>query len=544
MSKKAVMVFTFGLILLVAASLLTGCPKKATTGAGTGKPVIGGTLNAYLAEPISLDPAHNQENQGIWVGKHITVGLYTYDSKTLELKPALATGLPEVNEDATVFTFKLRKDAKFDDGAPVTANDFKYSWDRVAAKDTQSEVGYILAPIKGFDEAQAGKAKGLSGVVVKDPQTLEVTLSYAFADFPNTLGHTVAAPVKEAAVKKWGDKYGENVVGTGPYKLVKWVHDQSIKITRNPNYFGAKPYLDNVNFKIYADENTALTDFKAGNLDYTQIPLGQVKALLNNAKYKDNVVSHAMAGVYYYGFDMRKAPWTGDKGKLLRQALNYAVDRQAIVDTLYESQREPATGIVPPIIPGFVADAMPYTYDAEKAKSLLKEAGYPDGKGLPKLNLWYNTGVGHDKIAQAVGAQTEKVGIKFSIEGMEWDTLNKKIQAGQAHFYRMGWVADYPSQDNFLYPLFYSKEAGNNNYTWYNNKEVDKMLLAARETKDVAEMRAKYAEIEKKVLEDPPMVPLFFYNDQFVTQPNVKNFDFDGMDNLHLDVVWKEKAEK
>ncbi len=179
-----------------------------------------------------------------------------------------------------------------------------------------------------------------------------------------------------------------------------------------------------------------------------------------------------MMGIYYYGYNMTAAPWKDNKD--LRQALNYAVDRQTLCDVVMEGQRLPATGIVPPSIPGYQENASDYTYDVDKANELLTSAGFPGGQGLPALTLGYNTGGGHEDPAQFIQGNLAEVGVNVTLEGYEWGSYLDLIQAGQVTFFRMGWLTDYPIMDNFLYPLFQSESV--DNFTTYNNPEVDAML--------------------------------------------------------------------
>ena len=540
MPRKFILSLTIFLVLILTVALVVGCAPKEKVDKGeesvSEEPVKGGTFNAFLMEPVTLDAAHSQESEGIQVAKQIYDGLVDYEPETMELTAAMAESW-EPNEDASAWTFTLKKGVKFHNGRECKAEDFVYSWSRVASKDTASEVAYHLSPIKGFNDCQEGKADILEGVKAIDDYTLEVSLEYSYAEFPVTVGHPVFSPVPKEEIEKWGDEFSEHPVGTGPFAFVEWKHDQHITIERFNNYYDGETYLDKVVFKIFADEETAFLEFEAGNLDDCQIPLGRIKETQD--KYGKRALINPMLGIYYYGLNMEAEPWKDNVE--LRKAINYAIHRAIITDTVWEGSRVAATGIVPAGIPGFKEDAMPYIFDQPKARELLEEAGYPGGKGLPELVLGYNTGAGHDKVAQAIQAQAEEVGIEFDIAGYEWGTYLDKIQSKEITFFRLGWLADYPTMDNFLYPMFHSENAGADNMTYYKNSDVDEKLIEARKETDEAKRRELYQEIEQIVLEDATIVPIAFYKTNRVIGENVCAYTRTAMDDTSYELVWLSK---
>jgi oligopeptide transport system substrate-binding protein len=504
--RKGKLAIILIVVLVLAASIAmvySGCGDDEEEPEKTG-----GIFNYCLVtDPVSLDPAQLQESQGIEVGKQIFDGLMENDPDTMELVPAMAESFDE-NEDATVFTFNLKEGVMFHNGRECTAEDFVYSWNRVCDPETASEVAYHMSPILGFDEFQAGEATELEGVQALDDYTLEVTLSYPYADFVYHTAHPVFSPIPEEVVDEVGsENFTENPVGTGPFMFKEWVHEQQIVVDRFDDYYGEPAILDGVLFKIYMDEETAYQDFKAGALNDAQIPQGQFETAA--AEYGNRAIFKPMLGIYYYGFNMNTEPWASSKE--LRQAFNYAADRDTLCNVVMEGQRDPATGIVPPGIPGYQANASDYTYDPDMARTLLEEAGFPEGQGIPQLTLGYNTGVGHDTIAQFIQGNMADVGINFNIEGYEWGTYLDLIQAEQITFFRLGWLTDYPIMDNFLYPLFHSSNAGVDNMCQYVNAEVDALLLEARSTTDEDERIELYREAERMILEDAPIMPLMFY---------------------------------
>ena len=526
--KRLIVIIVVLIVAVLIGTMFAGCKKAEAAG--------GGAFRAYINQPVSLDPPFCYESEGIQVARQIWDGLFDYDRKTLDLVPELCDKW-EVSDDGLVYTFSLKKGVKFHDGSPLTAEDFVYSWTRASLAATAAPLGYHLSPVKGYDACADGSATTLEGVKALDAQTLQVTLSYPYADFVTTLGHVVFYPVKKADIDKWGQDYTKHVNGTGPFKFVEWVDDQYINLTRNDDYYGEEAKLDAVEYKIFADENTAFLEFKAGNLEFTQIPIGKIKATQDDPTFGNYCLTAPMLAIGYYGMSMN-FPLFADNPKL-REAINYAIDRENICEVLGEGVSTPMTGFVPPGIPGFQENAAPYTYDPEKAKQLLAEAGFPNGEGLETLKFGYNTGSGHEKFGEAIQADFKEIGINMELEGYEWGTMLDKAKSGEITFYRLGWSADYPTMDNFLYPNFYSQSY--DNYAAYNNPEVDKLLLEARSTIDKDERIAKYREVEKVILADNAFMLIYFYGQRRVIQPYVKGFILDAMESYDLSKVYFEK---
>lgn len=511
--------------------------EESTTTAAANQPKTGGTMRLHINEPVSLDPPNASESEGIQIVRQIWDGLFTYDPVTLEIKPKLCEKY-EISDDGLTYTFYIKKGVKFHSGKELKAEDFVYSWTRAVLKENAASLAYHFEPIVGYNECQNGSAKELKGIKALDDYSFQVTLKYPYADFINTLGHVAFYPVNKESIEKAGDKAGEMPDGTGPFKFVKWEHDQYVELVRNDDYYGQKAYLDGVKYLIIPDDQTAFLEFQAENIEETNIPMGQVKAVQADPQLKDGVIIHPMLGIYYYGMNMNAKPFKDNLA--LREAINYVIDRQNICDTLSEGVSTPATGIVPPGIPGFQENVMGYTFDLEKAKAKLAEAGYPEGKGLPTISLAYNTeATSSAVIAAAVQSDALKIGIKIKLDGYEYGTFSDKAQKGELSLFKHAWQADYPTMDNFLYPLFYSKSA--DNFIGYNNPEVDKLLIEARSIADKAQREAKYQEIEKMILKDAAIAPIYFIGTSRIIQSYVKGFVLSNMDTYDLAPVWLDK---
>ncbi|PKQ37173.1 MAG: ABC transporter substrate-binding protein [Actinobacteria bacterium HGW-Actinobacteria-1] len=545
------MAVALALVMVVAVAGLGGCKAKTDTGTGTDTgstgATKGGTLSFYINEPAFIDPVNAQESEGMQVVNSVFDSLVDFDPATSEIMPSAAESW-EGNADASVWTFKLRKGAKFHNGREVTAQDFKYAWERICNPENKSEISYHLAAVKGFDEMAAGTAKELSGVKVVDDYTLEVTLSYPFGDFEYVVGHPALGPVpaEELDTPDKVKAFLDMPIGNGPFKMAEpWSHNQGIKVVRFDDYYGDTALLDGVDFKIFKDEETAFLEFKAGNLDFTSIPGGQIEASIQ--EYGESadgytiepgkqVLTGSELSTYYMIFNTKDATL---KNADVRRAISMAINREAIVTSVYEGTRSPATGIVPKGIVGYQDGAWPYAkYDKEGAIALLEKAGYPGGKGLPEISLSFNSGSGHEPVMQLIQSDLKAIGVNVKLDGQEWAQYLDKLDAGEFQLGRLGWLADYPIMDNFLYPLFYSKSA--DNHSFYNDPAMDTAILDARKVTDPAARVEAYRAIEKTIGEAAPVAPIVGYKHQRVGSARIRDFVFSPMSLAALDKAWIE----
>lgn len=525
--KKLTVIIAICIAVALIVTLSFGCKREEQAG---------GEFRAFLVEPVSLDPPNAYESEGIQVARQIFDGLVEYDPVTMEIFPAMAESW-EISDDGLVYTFKLKEGVKFHSGRECTAEDFVYSWSRVCRAETASYLAYHMDPIVGYDELQAGEGDVLDGVKAIDDYTLEVTLKYPYADFINTLGHTVFYPVAKEDIEEWGDNYSEHVNGTGAFKLVEWKHDQYITLERFDDYYGETAKLETVKYVIFADEDTGFLEYKAGNLDFCDIPQGKIQSTLDDPDLGDEAIIAPQLAIYYFSMNYEVEPFKDNLA--LREALNYAVDRQNIIDVIMEGVPSVASGVVPKGIVGWTEGQSKYNYDVEMAKQKLAEAGYPDGEGLPVIQFGINIGSVHEIIAEAVQADFAEIGVKVEIVGMEWGAALEAFQNGEIGFFRLGWLADYPTMDNFLFPLFHSQST--DNYQGYNNPEVDQMLIEARSIRDDDERIAKYREIEKTILDDSAFILVYQYGSRKILKDYVKGFELSASENYDLATVTLEK---
>jgi ABC-type transport system substrate-binding protein len=353
-------------------------------GEGADTAVSGGTLAVYISDPSFIDPSQAFESEGIKVDSALFEPLLQYDPKTLQLVPGVAESW-EGSTDATVWTFHLKQGTLFHNGREVKAADFKYAWERLSTQELASGYGSLLSMIKGYQDFWDTKATEITGINVVDDYTLEVTMAEPFADFPYVAAFNSTAPIPKEEVEKGEDAWAENPIGNGPFMMSEpWKAGEYVKVVRFPDYKGTKPYLDGIDFKIYADLNTAWVDFQAGTIDWTQIPSGQYKSTvtkygLSTDGYTANpgkqVQNGAELGSYEVLFNNTDPLLSNIH---MRRAISLAINRQAICDTVWEGVRSPGSSIIPPGIPGFEAGAWPYNhYDVQAALAELRQVpGY------------------------------------------------------------------------------------------------------------------------------------------------------------------------
>ncbi len=547
-------------VLAVFALVASACGSDDDDGASgdagddAGQPVIGGTLVDHQdlangGDVDHIDPATAGTFDGAQITTLVYDGLTEYDPKAKELKPLVAESWTN-NDDFTEWTFKLRNNVLWSNGDPVLPSDFKYAWERVLDAKLASEIAYHItdnAKIKGSKDVSSGKAKEISGIVADDAaRTLKVTLDAPLNIFPNVISHTVFSPVPKKAASALADQTAwENgvMIGNGPFKMAEpWKHDQYIKLLRNDTYWGGfenhKAYLDGIDFVISKDTETAFAGFEAGAAQTADIPPGRYADV--RTRFPDtNTTALDTLATYYWALN-QKDPVVGGAANLkLRQAISLAIDRQAIVDTVYSGTRKVATGFTPPGMPGYKADISTVTKrDVTRAKQLLTEWGKP----LPTLKLNFNAGSGHEPVAAIVQANLKDIGINATLAPGDSKTYFSEMRKGNGQFLRAGWFWDYIAYDNGLYPLFSTGALGGDNLAQYSDPAFDKLLDDARTATDESERNRLYNEAEKKILDEVVAIPLNWYRGTIVWRPTLKNVVQSPLGFLNYENMWLEKA--
>jgi oligopeptide transport system substrate-binding protein len=537
-------------VLLAAVLILSGCGSAGTAGPGASAvdaPKTGGTYNFPLhADPVSIEPLNAQEPEGMQVAHQVFEGLVKWqinDGGVMVAAPGIAESWQTT--DAQTWTFTLKKGVTFQPpvGREVTAQDFVDSWNRVTDPKNHSLVSYILAPIEGCDDDgyQVDPGMGLSGVRALDASTLEVKLRYPFADLPMILGHTVAAVTPVDYIEKVGEKkYGQRPVGTGPYVVGSWRKRRSIQLTRSAGYWDADNagWVAAISMPVIPETDNMWLEFQAGDLDCSRVPPGQVEAaatLPQVAAGEWTAAAWPDPAVGFVGINMRDADLGDDLQ--LRRALSQSADAEAVCSAAGEGVPLQASGYVPVGIAGHRDAQNPYPYDPEQATAIVAGLG-----GAPRLAYWYTTSAPAKEIAEILQTGWASAGIDIEPSDFDgpvlFDGLSRGDSGSGAQLFAVGYIADYPSMGDFLYPLFYSEQSRSGSFTGYSNAAVDELLLQARGTQDAQQRYNLYAQAEKLILSDMPAIPLYYYRDFLVTNNRIGGFARDPMGFVDMWDVW------
>ncbi len=541
--KTAVIFLSLALLALVAGAAFAG------------DPVYGGTVRWHeVANPPKLDPHMATDTTSARVTLLIFDTLVNNSLDGKGIVPNLAESW-NISPDNKTYTFKLKKGVHFqktaegkptaNGGREATAQDWKWSLERMVRD--KSPRAYFINVVDGYDEFTQGKATEWKGIQAPDKYTLVFTLKEPFAPFISVLAYNSFVVVPKEDVQKWGKDFNFHPVGTGPFALSSWKQDQKVVLKRNENYWkkdgqGRRlPYLDSWELVVIPDGTVAWEEFKKGNIDIMRdIPDRAVvegRQLLG-----ENMLEGPQPGTYYYGLNVEKEPFKNNKK--LRQALNYAVNREMINELVLEGLWYPAKGVLPPSMPGYNKDLKGYDFNPQKAKQLMKEAGYPDGF---EATILVNQNVRHKDVAEAIQAQVAELGIKLNIRTMDWGVLLDLVDRGEDQMFRMGWVVDYLDPDNFLFVNLHSSNIGaKGNYSYYKNPEVDRLLSEGRTETDPEKRIKIYQMAEQMIVDDAPWIFLFHYYNNIATQKKVKNVVLPafGEYTAPMEQVWIDEGAK
>lgn len=567
--------------LLVIAALFAGCTNPGKP-EGTFSPAEGGKQYGGIyrvnenGELSLLDPVRINDVTSGHAASNIYDKLITFDAD-LNLQPQIANSW-DVSEDGRTFTYHLRSDVYFHNnacfpdgkGRLMTASDVKYSFSRVVDFRTGTKnASYFIGKVEGaseyfeatrasFEDKSDPAVPEVTGFRAVDDTTFVVQLVEAFAPFENYVALTSMGIHPREAVEMYGEDFMQNPVGTGPFVFVKWTPDRSLNLKRNDRYwkydeFGNQlPFLEGVRVSFIKDDKLQLLEFAAGKLEESyRIPnefFGDIVDENRNpkGKYAEFALLEVPAlSTQYYGFLQTDEVFDDRR---VRQAFNKAVDRRRIIAYVLRGQAAgPAEhGLVPSSMPGYDHDSVVgYTFDPDGARQLLTEAGYPNGEGFPEVTLQLNSGGGRNvQIAEAVqGMLMETLGITVNMLQVEFAQHLEKIDGGQAPFFRLGWVADYPDPETFL-QLYYGKLVPKNggispiNSCRFTNAVYDSLYEKAIVTNDRSARMQLYREAEQVAINEAPMLLLIHDDDYRFLQTYVRDYQNNAMDRLLLHGVW------
>lgn len=501
------------------------------------------TLNLHNGgDPTSLDP---HKVSGDWENRivgDIFEGLLTEDVHAQAI-PGQAESWT-ISEDGTVYTFKLRDDAVWSDGTPVTANDFVYAFQRIMNPETAAEYAYLQFTIKNAEEINSGEITDLGalGIRAVDDKTLEITLENPAPFFLTALTHYTAFPIPKHVVEEKGSDWVkiDNIVVNGPYRPVEWIPGSHVTTVKNESYYDVDSLqIDGVKFFVLEDEAAALRRYRAGEFDIlTDFPKDQYQWLQDNHPGEARVAP--FAGLHYYVFNQRKPPFDDAR---VRQALSMAINREVIGPQILGTGEPPAYSWVPPGMANYGAPAegdwkaLSYPDKIAKAKELLAEAGYGPDNPL-KIVLRYNTNDNHKRVAIAIAAMWKALGVQTELFNSETKVHYADIRKGDFDVARAGWLADYNDAVNFLELL---KGGIENNYGAYQNEEFDALLdQAARET-DLDKRAELLHQAETIALGEAAAAPIMYYLSENVVSPKIGGFEDNAFD-IHR-TRWLTKAE-
>lgn len=472
-------------------------------------------------EPKGLDPALSTDFGTGQICALLFDNLVRFGNVT-DIQPGIAKTWT-IGGDGLRYAFNLHEGFRFSNGAEITASIVKQSIERVLHPETRSLRTWLFTPIRGAEEFMAGEASHVSGIQVNGKYSLVIELKQPFAPFLGFLAMPAAAIVPPAIAQQRGDEFAENPTGSGPWILEEWVHDSQIRLRANPGYFYGKPKLDNLVLKILPESFSAIAEFETGRLDIMDVPQSEFDRWFTSEKWKPQIQTINEINLFYIGLNCDKAPLNNKK---VRQAMNYALDVETILNTTLNGAGVLSHGPIPPGLPSYDSTQSDYGYQPDKAKQLLAEAGYPDGF---TVELWQSQSSTLNQITEAFQAYYSRIGIKVNIVRTDFNLLMDAIRQGEPDMYYMNWFADYPDAENFLYPLFHSSQAERRNR--YSNFRVDALIEQNRVTVDPKERAQLARRAERLIADDAPYVWLWHEVTYEITQPWVSNYDAPVMFN-------------
>jgi oligopeptide transport system substrate-binding protein len=515
--------------VLAGAVLLTGCGGAAGDEASAHEPV-----SIAIGDPVSpLVPGNTVEEYGTQILESLWTGLVEYTADGGVSYTGVADSVE--SDDSTTWTVHLRDGWTFHDGTPVTAESFVDAWNYTAYSPNAQAGSYFFANIEGYGDLQAptddaGEPTGdpaateMSGLHVVDDTTFTVTLAAPFAQFPVTLGYNPFFPLPQAFFDD-PEAFGSKPIGNGPFRADgEFVPGEGITVRAHDEFAGDRAAsVDAIEFRVYTDSDTAYTDALAGNLDVVpRIPADASGAAPED--FAGGYTETPASGLTFLGLPLYDERYADPR---VRQALSLAIDRELIAEQIFSGTREAADAIVPPVVAGHRDGACDYcTLDVVRANELLDEAGFDRTR---PIDLWFNAGAGNDPWMEAIGNQLRaNLGVEYVLHGelappQYGPLMGSKGMTGP---FRMGWSMDYPSPQNFLEPLF---SAGSDaNYAFYGSAEFDALVAAGNAAPDSAAAIGFYNRAEDVVLEDLPVIPLFFDVTQSVHSDTVDHVVVDA----------------
>jgi len=506
---------------------------------GRNDTMFGGTFVRWSAEPSTLDPVMVTDQASYEMCVKIFDTLVQFKPGTTEVEPDLAKSW-DVSSDGTEYTFYLREGVKFHNGRNLTAQDVKYSIDRLMANETAS-------PRKGF-------ADDIESVTVVNATTVRIKLKYPFVPFLAKLTYPCFAPVPKEEVEKWGDDWFKHPVGTGPFKFVKWEPGSKVVLQAFDDYWAGRPYIDYYEYDVHEDDETIWQGFKAGDVSLTGVPSTHWEEYLADEQMKKYSKTTAQLVTYWLIFNCEKWPF---KSKAIRNAVCCALEKKTVLDTIFKGRHMEARGPLPPGLWGFdqqLYDSYKYTYNSDKAKQILDEAGIvdSDGDGIREfegkpLKFEYSSYISStwQTAAQTHIADLRAVGIEVTYKQYDFPTLIGMVDEGNFTMLTLGWGTDYPDPENFMI-LFETKNIPDPNSCRYSNPTFDELADKAKKETDVNKRLQYYKQMTEILQEDNPHWWFFHPRVTNVWQPWIHGVKIgpQGFSNEKCLELWIEQGHR
>ncbi len=485
-------------------------------------------LRGNSTEPSDIDPHTTTGMPEYYIQMAVFEALVAKDPKTLEIIPAVAESW-NISDDGLTYTFNIRKNAKWSNGDDLTASDFVYSWKRALMPALGNQYAYSVYVIKNAKKFNLGEISDFNQVGVKatTPKTLVVELENHTPYFLKLLDHHSMYPVHQATIEKHGkiDDRGtvwtrpDNFVGNGPYSLNEWIPNKILTVKKNEYYWDKdKLAINEIHFHPIENSATEERMFRSGQLHFTdEVPIDKV------AKYQKkspkNIMVNPYFGTYFYRLNTT-LPHLSDVR--VRKALSYSIDRELITKHVTKSGEIPTYNLTPPNTQGYTAEAK-HIFDPEKAKSLLAEAGYPNGDDFPTLEIMYNTHESHKKIALAIQQMWKKaLNIDVTLHNQEWKVFLDSERTMSYEVTRSSWIGDYLDPNTFL-DMFLTD--GGNNKTGWSNKRYDELIALAAKSNSQEERYQYFQEAESILIEEAPIIPIYTYTARHLVSDSLKGLE-------------------
>ncbi len=534
------------LSVLLVAALLAAC------GGSQESRVVQGNRDGVLhfgngAEPQGLDPHIVTGVPEHHILQALFEGLVLKNPNTLEVEPAVASSW-EVSEDGRTYVFNLREDARWSNGDPITAEDFRWSWERALNPALGSLYNYMFFPIVNAEAFATGQITDFSqvGVSVLDEYTLQVNLTDPTPYFLQLLDHYSMFPVHRATLETFGDPSNRltrwaregNMVSNGPFELAEWVVNSHIRVNKSEIYWDKDAIRLNA-IVFYPTENIVTEErmFRDGQLHRTQeVPLDKIPGYLRDEPHLIRV--DPWLGTYFYMVNTTRPPFNDVR---VRKALAMSIDRDLLVSTVMEGIVEPAYALVPPATLGYNPPQL-FEYDPEQAKVLLAEAGYPNGSGFPAFDILYNTQESHRKVAEALQQMWNRsLNIGARLLNQEWQVYLDSQSSMNYQVSRRGWIGDYVDPHSFL--GMYISNGGNNN-TGFTSERYDQIVMQEAPAATTREERYElFYEAESILMEQMPIIPIYTYSTKHLVHPSLKGVPSNIMDYYNYKYVYLEADE-